>query len=83
MPIDFSFLNVTKAGKWHVVVDAFSGEELIGYRQKKDAESFAIGHINFMYGDAEAYNDRRDAARAYLAERAVRVCVPSAQMSLF
>lgn len=80
---EFSFLNITKAGKWHIVEDAFSGEQLIGYRQKKDAEHFAIGHINFMYGEAETYNDRLSVVAAYLTERANRVSIPPAQLSLF
>lgn len=60
-----------------------NGEALVGYRNKKHAEAFAVGHINMIFGDAEYYNERFTRVRAYLADRANRVSVPSAQLELF
>lgn len=75
-------VNVCKiAGNYYV--GDHEGNILIGYRQKKNAEAFALGHASFIYGEAEEYNRRFTNARAYLAARAARVYAPKAQLELF
>lgn len=75
-------VTVKKVDGWHCVFD-HNGEHLTGYRMKKHAESFALGHVSFIYGEAEEYNRRRDYALAYLASRAKRTVKPKAQFELF
>jgi hypothetical protein len=69
------------SGGWYV--RDHTGEILIGYRNKKNAEDFAKGHACSIYGEAERYNERRDYALTYLASRAKRLPVIAAQFELF
>lgn len=75
-------VSVVKIAGGFAVLD-HNGEPLIGYRNKKHAESFALGHACSIYGEAEYYNDRLTRARAYLKLRALRVFLPKAQFALF
>lgn len=61
----------------------YDGAPIIIYRAKKHAEAYAKGHANFIFGDAEYYNMRRDYALAYLAKRSERAAKPKAQFELF
>ena len=75
-------VEVIKIAGAYYVAD-HEGNMIIGYRNKKHATQFALGHANFIYGEAEEYNRRFTNARAYLATRAARVYAPKAQMELF
>lgn len=72
----------TRGRRCHAVIDPLGNVE-VAYRAKKDAEASALGHTNFMFGDAEQDNERRDRALAYLAARAERVAAPRPQLELF
>lgn len=75
-------VSVVKIAGGFAVLD-HNGDALIGYRNKKHAESFAMGHACSIYGDAEYYNERRNAALAYLESRKIRAAKPKAQFELF
>jgi len=60
-----------------------NGNIVIGYRSRKHAEQYATGATHGLFNAAEIENDRRNAIAVYLAVRANRVYVPSAQMELF
>lgn len=64
-------------------VENWRGEIEVVYRNRKHAEQYARGSCCAIFNEAELYNDRFDAVRAYLNERKNRVYVPAAQMELF
>lgn len=77
------FFTVTRVAGVGFFVKDWAGEDVVGYRNKKLAEDAARGHTLSLFGAAEAYDERRTYAKAYLATRAARVPVVSTQMELF
>jgi len=75
-------VSVVKVTGGFIVLD-HNGEGIIAYKNKKHADQYAKGHASLIYGEAERYNERRDYALAYLANRAQRVAKPKAQFELF
>lgn len=75
-------VDVWKVTGGFAVVDA-EGSVIIAYRSKKHADAYAKGHANFIFGDAEHDNMRRDFALAYLAKRSERAAKPKPQLELF
>lgn len=75
-------VTIKKVGTWHCAFD-HNGEHLTGYRQKKHAEAFALGHVCFIYGEAEGYNRRRDWCLEYLVARSERINRSKTQFELF
>lgn len=76
------FYEVVKVTGGYAVQN-WAGEIEIAYKNKKFAEQYANGATHTLIGGAEFENDRRDAAKAYLAERANRAPVVNNQMELF
>ena len=76
------FYEVVKVAGGYAVQN-WAGEIEIAYKNKKFAEQYAFGATVQMIGGAEFENGRRDAAKAYLAERANRAPVVNNQMELF
>lgn len=55
----------------------------VAYKNPKFAEQLARGATMGIFNGAEYDNDRFDACRRYLAQRAQRIPVAPAQMELF
>lgn len=64
-------------------VQAWDGTVEVAYRNRKNAEDYALGAASLVFGDAEYENDRRDRAAKYLALRATRAPVVDPQLTLF
>lgn len=76
------FFTVERIPGGYAVVD-FNGESVIGYRDRKTAETLAASYTKGLFTAAESYDIRRTAALAYLAARKERVPAVAAQMELF
>lgn len=64
-------------------VQNFKGEIEVAYKNRKFAEQYANGATVQIFSGAEFDNDRFDAVRSYLAQRATRVAPVNNQMELF
>jgi hypothetical protein len=71
--------TVKRVGGGYAVLN-WRGEVEIAYRQKKHAESYAVGAFWSIYGEATRENHRRDGIRAYLSARAKRAPNPQLKM---
>lgn len=76
------FAQVVKVQGGFAVVN-WADEVVVAYRNRKHAEQALVGYESQVWGGAEQENERRDMIASYLAERATRVAVPTAQMELF
>lgn len=76
------FAAVEKINGGFAVIN-WAGDVVVAYRNRKHAEQALVGYEAQIWGGAEYENERRDAIAAYLADRAARVAVPSAQLELF
>jgi len=65
------------------VVLNWAGEIEIAYRNRKHAENYASGAVHEIFNEAENQNERFDAVKQYLAERAKRIPLVNPQLSMF